>query len=171
MTKKNNAIPSPWPTYPTHDAVGVRRKRASFDHQVGQPFNPPPSFARRIDGDRESTGNKIGPGIVGRLVKSRTRVRPSSANARVDGKPGAGFGKREIEEGTGSVIPRKMPVPSQAVAILRGVKRASKDSLEQVGHHGLSTHCRRTRILHFLPKAYETTKSRYRCVRFETYQV
>lgn len=74
---------------------GTRQgKTQELDSFVNPPFAPPPPHSRRVD----AKGSLIVPPGLGiassysRSGRSRTRVRPSSANARTCGKPGAGRG-------------------------------------------------------------------------------
>ncbi|CAM9655573.1 unnamed protein product, partial [Sphacelaria rigidula] len=64
------------------------------DQHRGPPFIPPPPFSRRVDGATGMTPTMTSGvrRVGGRPGRARTRVRPSSAGARVYGKPGTGRG-------------------------------------------------------------------------------
>lgn len=91
---KEDGIATPAPGRSSVPGVGGigRGGKASFDHPGGPPSVPPPPFSRRVDGGVGSATTTNASGAPIRLGKHRTRVRPSSANARVYGRPGAGHG-------------------------------------------------------------------------------
>lgn len=130
---KDNNFPSPLQyqpldTKPSSPGRGEgvncngRGRRAYFDHP-GPPFIPPPPFSRRVDrgmmtavvvdgGNRGST----------RMGKPRTRVRPSSANARVSGRPAAGQGVGGGKVGSCSTVLRKVHIARQVADSGPGIK-------------------------------------------------
>ncbi|CAM9403257.1 unnamed protein product [Ectocarpus sp. 12 AP-2014] len=90
---KESSFPSP-PAYPPpayYPAAGT----GGHGHGGGAPRgHSPPAFGRRVSNGSGSSAN--GGDLRGaRPGKPRTRVRPSSANARVYGTPGAGQGVGE----------------------------------------------------------------------------
>lgn len=128
-----NPPPYPPPVYHRSSSPGIvgggggRGKGASFDH-----LNPPPPFVRDSENSTPAAiaaAAAAAPNGTGtRLGKPRTRVRPSSANARVYGTPGAGQGVGGGRGGGGGssddgggrsgsgadAVPRRVHVPLSA---------------------------------------------------------
>lgn len=96
------------------------RSQAPFDRTRGPPFVPPPPYSRRVDGGGVAMPAAAATGVGGdtssdRPGRYRTRVRPSSADARAyGGKPGAGRGVGGTDggkQGTSTDLPRRVHVP------------------------------------------------------------
>lgn len=130
---KESGFPSP-PCYPPpvyYPAPGTGGSGRGGGVPRG---HPPPAFGRRVSRGSGSSANGGDPRGA-RPGKSRTRVRPSSANARVYGTPGAGQGvgvgaggeggTGNNSSGTGG-IPRGEYVPRYAAGY--GLCPAGRDS-------------------------------------------
>ncbi|CAM9172618.1 unnamed protein product [Ectocarpus sp. 12 AP-2014] len=130
---KESSFPSP-PAYPP-PAYSPAPGTGGSGHGSGAPRgHPPPPFGRRVSRGSGSSANG-GDARSARPGKPRTRVRPSSANARVYGTPGAGQGVGVGAGGGGGIghtssgtggIPRGEYVPRYATGY--GVCAAGSDS-------------------------------------------